>query len=170
MVDEWGRVIFAADDAAELLMQGYDITEICIDPDPMIERYNRACLGHNKADYLIHTPAAPSTTSTEEAARRQADWWMPDAYRQLDVRSKLLALCQNREQIERVTMEMDLFEALNFLPVLRLLCFLVDHWRANGVVWGVGRGSSVASYCLYLIGVHRIDSLAYQLDISEFLR
>ena len=35
---------------------------------------------------------------------------------------------------------------------------------------GVGRGSSVASYILYLIGVHRIDSIKYNLDWKEFLR
>jgi DNA polymerase III alpha subunit len=34
----------------------------------------------------------------------------------------------------------------------------------------VGRGSSVASYVLYLLGVHRIDSMFYDLDPSEFLR
>jgi DNA polymerase III alpha subunit len=37
-------------------------------------------------------------------------------------------------------------------------------------VWGVGRGSSVASYVLFLIGVHRIDSMKYNLDYKEFLR
>jgi DNA polymerase III alpha subunit len=38
------------------------------------------------------------------------------------------------------------------------------------LIWGVGRGSSVASYVLYKLGVHRIDSLYYDLDPAEFLR
>jgi DNA polymerase III alpha subunit len=42
--------------------------------------------------------------------------------------------------------------------------------RKENIVWGVGRGSSVASYVLYLIGVHKIDSLYYNLDVEEFLR
>ena len=42
--------------------------------------------------------------------------------------------------------------------------------KQNNLIWGVGRGSSVASYVLYLLGVHRIDSLHYNLDIAEFLR
>jgi DNA polymerase III alpha subunit len=41
---------------------------------------------------------------------------------------------------------------------------------ANRVIWGVGRGSSVASFVLYKLGVHRVDSLYYNLDINEFLR
>jgi DNA polymerase III alpha subunit len=42
--------------------------------------------------------------------------------------------------------------------------------RANNIVWGVGRGSSVASYVLFLIGIHKVDSLYYDLPIEEFLR
>ena len=42
--------------------------------------------------------------------------------------------------------------------------------RDNGVIWGVGRGSSVASYVLYLIGIHKVDSMYYDLPINEFLR
>jgi DNA polymerase III alpha subunit len=38
------------------------------------------------------------------------------------------------------------------------------------IIWGVGRGSSVASYVLYKLGVHRINSLYYNLDATEFLR
>jgi DNA polymerase III alpha subunit len=38
------------------------------------------------------------------------------------------------------------------------------------VLWGVGRGSSVASYCLYILGVHKVDSIKYELDIHEFLK
>jgi DNA polymerase III alpha subunit len=48
--------------------------------------------------------------------------------------------------------------------------YVVDTLRANNVVWGVGRGSSVASYVLFIIGVHKIDSVKYDLDWREFLR
>ncbi len=54
--------------------------------------------------------------------------------------------------------------------VLNLLLYLVDHFRTNKIVWGVGRGSSVASYILYLIGIHKVDSIKYDLDIGEFLK
>jgi DNA polymerase III alpha subunit len=54
--------------------------------------------------------------------------------------------------------------------LLFYLKYLVDAMRENKIVWGVGRGSSVASYVLYLIGVHRIDSIKYDLDIKEFLK
>ena len=47
---------------------------------------------------------------------------------------------------------------------------LVDVSKENNIVLGVGRGSSVASYILYLLGIHKVDSLAYNLDIKEFLK
>jgi DNA polymerase III alpha subunit len=40
----------------------------------------------------------------------------------------------------------------------------------NQLIWGVGRGSSVASFVLYKLKVHRINSMYYELDPAEFLR
>jgi DNA polymerase III alpha subunit len=54
--------------------------------------------------------------------------------------------------------------------VLKYLKYLVDVMTQNQLIWGVGRGSSVASFVLYKIGVHRVDSLYYDLDIKEFLK
>jgi DNA polymerase III alpha subunit len=48
--------------------------------------------------------------------------------------------------------------------------YVVDTLRNNQVVWGVGRGSSVASYVLFIIGVHKIDSVKYKLPINEFFK
>jgi DNA polymerase III alpha subunit len=82
----------------------------------------------------------------------------------------LLDKCQNDEEKLRVQMEYDLFEKKDFIRVLQFLMYFVDTLRANNIVWGVGRGSSVASFSLFLIGVHKINPLLYNLDITEFLR
>ena len=42
--------------------------------------------------------------------------------------------------------------------------------RKNKFIWGVGRGSSVSSYILYLIGVHRVNSLKFGFDIKDYLK
>ena len=62
------------------------------------------------------------------------------------------------------------FERRGMFDLLRYMVYLVDFMRDNNIVWGVGRGSSVASYVLYLIGVHKVDSIQYGLDWREFLR
>lgn len=63
-----------------------------------------------------------------------------------------------------------MYQDRDAFDLLRYLKYLVDTMRANNVVWGVGRGSSVASFVLYLIGVHKINSLSYDLDPTEFLK
>ena len=54
--------------------------------------------------------------------------------------------------------------------LLKYMVYLVDFMRENDIVWGVGRGSSVSSYVLYLIGVHKVDSVQFDLDYHEFMR
>ena len=97
---------------------------------------------------------------------------IPQYYKEINVEQYIRNLAQSTgpEGQARVEMELGLFQARNLYPVLQLLIYIVDTMRKNNIVWGVGRGSSVASYCLYLIGIHKIDSLKYNLDIREFLK
>ncbi|RYD68017.1 MAG: hypothetical protein EOP83_01585 [Verrucomicrobiaceae bacterium] len=112
---------------------------------------------------LSHSPEA-------EHRQRATQWLICEELRTLDVRDHLLALCTTDEQRDRVNEEMDLYEARELVPLLQTMICLVEHFKESGIVWGVGRGSSVASYVLYLIKVHRIDSLRFGLSIHEFLK
>ena len=100
----------------------------------------------------------------------QDKWTMPDEYKQLDIAKWVLDRCQTQEELQRVGEELLLYQERNLFDLLRQLKYTIDTWRSNNIVWGVGRGSSVASYVLYLMGVHRINSMYYDLDINEFLR
>jgi hypothetical protein len=166
-IDEAGRVWFAGCDAPELLLRGFDISALLFQPSPEIDEYNAWCERFDKADYQLTAP--PALVGADQQGR-VAEWRIAAPYHELDVRAVVLSRCTSECERQRVNDEMDQFEKRNLLPVLRLMFMLVDHFRANNIVWGVGRGSSVASYVLFLIGVHKIDSLAYDLDITEFLR
>ena len=100
----------------------------------------------------------------------QSEWFMPDEYKQLTIQNYVLNKCKTDKEIERVSEELKAFRERDMFNLLRYMVYLVDFMRENNIVWGVGRGSSVASYVLYLIGVHRINSIQYGLDWREFLR
>lgn len=99
----------------------------------------------------------------------QKNWFMPDNYCP-DLIEFLYSKCKTDIEKSRVIEELKLFTEHNMFDLLFYLKYLVDTMREHNIVWGVGRGSSVSSYILYLIGVHKIDSIKYDLDIKEFLR
>jgi DNA polymerase III alpha subunit len=99
----------------------------------------------------------------------QDDWFMPNEYKNMDIEGFLVNQCP-KEHYARLIEELEEFRSRNMLPLLRVLKYIVDTLRTNNVLWGVGRGSSVASYVLFLLGVHKIDSIKYNLDWREFLR
>lgn len=99
----------------------------------------------------------------------QADWFIPEDYKNLDIESYLVTICPE-DNYQRLIDELQEFRARNMLMLLRTLKYLIDTLKANNIIWGVGRGSSVSSYVLYLLGVHKIDSIKYNLDWKEFLR
>jgi DNA polymerase III alpha subunit len=103
---------------------------------------------------------------------------IPEHYKSLDVKEYVSKLVESKsgdsdisvKAKARVDMELTEFESRNLFPVLRILIYIIDTMRKHKLVWGVGRGSSVASYVLYLLGIHKVDSLKYNLDIKEFLK
>ena len=101
---------------------------------------------------------------------QQSKWTMPVEYKELDIAKWVLDRCKTQEELQRVGKELLLYQERNLFDLLRQLKYVIDVWRSNNIVWGVGRGSSVASYVLYLLGVHKINSIYYDLDIEEFLR
>jgi len=98
-------------------------------------------------------------------------WNMPDEYRSIDIRQHISNTHSlSQEQWARVDIELEEFKQRNLIDLLRFFVYFVDTIRNSNVIYGVGRGSSIASYVLYLLKVHRIDSFKYNLDIKEFLK
>ena len=116
------------------------------------------------------TPTSDSVSQQQFDLQRQSQWFMPQAYRDLDIAQHVLSLCQEPAQLQRAGQELMMYQERDLFDLLRYLKYLVDVMREHGIIWGVGRGSSVSSYVLYLLGVHKIDSLFYDLEPSEFLR
>jgi DNA polymerase III alpha subunit len=112
----------------------------------------------------------PTVSVEENDKKNQSEWFIPKEYKELDIARWLLDQCKSETQYLRVVEELELYVQHNMIDVLLCIKYLVDYMREHDIVWGVGRGSSVASYCLYLIGVHKVDSIKYQLDIKEFLK
>jgi len=98
------------------------------------------------------------------------NWFMPDAYKEMDIKKYVLDLCRTDEEIDRVKIELAEYEKRNLLMLLKQMKYIVDTLRKNNIVWGVGRGSSVASYVLHLLGVHKINSIKYDIPLNEFFK
>lgn len=101
---------------------------------------------------------------------KMSNWYMPVEYQNFDIAKFVLDQCSSESELQRAGEELLLFQERDMFPLLRYLKYLVDLMRENNIVWGVGRGSSVASFVLFLLGVHKINSMYYGLDIEEFLK
>ena len=143
----------------ELLYRGDSIHDIAFES---INQFNSFC---EELDIL---PISNQTIINK-------DYNIPQHYKELDVekfiRSKIPTSGQDvKIKTARVERELAMYKERGLYPILQLLIYIVDTMRQNNLVWGVGRGSSVASYLLYILGVHKVDSHKYELDIKEFLK
>jgi DNA polymerase III alpha subunit len=164
--DQYGQIIYNESDLVSMIMRDATIEGMLVEPGVTLE---------TASAYLEQVPdlveyAFTDMTVAEFDVMKQNSWHMPDEYKELDIAEYILSLCDSDEKLQRCGQELLLFQERNLFDLLRYLKYLVDTLQSNNMIWGVGRGSSVASYVLYLLGVHRIDSMFYDLDPNEFLR
>lgn len=170
--NKFGEIVLDETDLCNLVMQGRALAELQqVTVDPTVD-----------LESLIHVLEDPSALATwtfpedsdlsvpDYDAVKQREWHMPEQYRDMDIAAHILGLCRSEAELQRCGHELMLYQERGLFDLLRYLTYLVAVMRDNQVIWGVGRGSSVASYVLYLLGVHRIDSMFYDLDVGEFLR
>ena len=169
--NKFGEQIYTQDDVCDLLMQGHDLA---VFQGMIVDRISTEEMAHileNVPSFIEYDKISQEDLTTEAYDHRcQSTWFMPDEYKQLDIAAHVLNLCKTDAELQRVGEELLLFQERDLFNLLRYLKYLVDVMQENHVIWGVGRGSSVASYVLYLLGVHRINSMYYDLDPREFLR
>ena len=164
--DKFGVPVYNSCDLFDLIYQGNSdkITEILVDLDQEIRSLKQV-------SNLFINEYVPDAVSIQEFDKKSQNvWYMPDEYKNFDIEHYVLSLIDSDAAKSRVLEELNEYKNRNMLDLLRWLKYFVDHSLKNDILWGVGRGSSVASYILYLIGVHHIDSIKYNLDWREFLR
>ena len=140
-----------------VIRHGPEILDLCV-TDPKIIKEYLDRLDLERLDY----PRPPDEIDTKK-------WFVPENYSP-NLVEYLYSCCTTQEQTDRVSLELELFVKHDMYEVLHVMKYIVDTLRANKVVWGVGRGSSVSSYVLFLIGIHKIDSIKYNLPIEEFFK
>lgn len=163
--DEYGTVIYQDHDIFDLMYQGItDLSGVISMGTPDVIKFNE------NSEQQISIYQRPGITVEEFDAKRQSEWLIPIEYQSFDIYEYCVNNCKTEQELVRCMEELVLFEKLNLIPVISVLKYIVDQMRAYNVLWGVGRGSSVASYVLYKLDIHRIDSIKYDLDYTEFLR
>lgn len=166
--DIFGNPLYETPDLIELLYQGFE----SIEKLNVVKHSQDIVIFNEMADVQINQYVIPDCSIAEYDNLMQSNWYMPDEYKKLDIEDYLISLCVDKTEIEqeRVALELVEYQKRNLFNLLRWLKYFVDTARENNIVWGVGRGSSVSSYVLYLMGIHKIDSVKYELDYQEFFK
>lgn len=167
--DQFGQVFVSTDDLVDIIYR---------DPESALDQYLvsnpeefNSSVKQTSAEFSTLKKYQLSNLNLDEFdSKLQSQWYMPEEYKNLDIAKWVLDQCKVPEELQRVGEELLLFLDRNLFDLLRYLKYLVDVMRKNNIVWGVGRGSSTASYVLYIIGVHKINSLYYDIPINDFLK
>lgn len=108
-------------------------------------------------------------------------WKLPPEFLSLDVEQHVSVVfgerltglaydsAQTEEAITRVARELAEFEARGLTDLLRVIIFVMSRFKETGQVYGVGRGSSCASFVLFILGLHAVDPIKFNVPLEEFM-
>lgn len=139
-----------------ILHHGIEIIDQCDCSDDISQYVNKITI--DKLNYPIPKKSIDKN-----------NWFMPDEYKSMDIEKFLIEICP-ASNLERLNLELIEYRKRNLITLLKQMKYIIDTLKKNNIVWGVGRGSSVASYTLFLLGVHKIDSVKYKLPLDEFFK
>ena len=169
MMNKFGDYVLNEKEVVNVLYNNpnVDLTKLNI---THVEKFNDAIANLYLPNGKLEQYIEPNISVEEFDKQYQQNWYMPQEYKELDIAEYLLNLCQTDAELQRVGLELLEYQKIDFFDALCFLKYFVDIMREHNIVWGVGRGSSVASYVLYLLGIHKIDSIKYNLSPDEFFK
>ena len=153
-ITEYGQVILSTQEVFDALYAGKitDLGTIFLEDPAECTKFCESVKKNYDTTGFVRFPTEPTVSQAEFDKANQAQWFMPEDYCP-NLIEMLYSMCTTPEQTDRVSKELELFIQHGMYDLLYYLKYLVDTMRENNIVWGVGRGSSVASYVLYLIGI-----------------
>lgn len=108
------------------------------------------------------------------------EWQLDPAYLEIDLdeyvgslfEARLPSLNYTDEQVEiainRIADELQEIRQRGMVEFTQTVIYILDTMKQNNLVWGVGRGSSCASYVLFLLGLHVVDCVKMDISMEEF--
>lgn len=158
--DKFGQFIFDEDDISDIIMQGNSISDSTF----LVEKIDDSDVKS------LQKYTEPNISVEEFDSINQSNWYMSQEYKDMDIAEYILSLCESDEELQRCGHELIMYQERDLFNLLKYMKYLVDTMEKNHILWGVGRGSSVSSFVLFKLKVHKINSMYYNLDVSEFLR
>ena len=165
-----GVSVLEPEQIGHFLLSGMNPSQIRVgEMTPEIERFNENVLSSERISANIL-----------EDLEFDYSWKLPQKYLAIDISEHVMGVfsgriaslnytpAQTEQAILRVDRELKEYETRNLHDLLRAIIYILDRFKSENQVYGVGRGSSCASYILFLLGLHLVDSIKYEVPLDEF--
>lgn len=169
-IDDYGNIIYKEEGIIDRIMSGLSVDNLVMDNEKEVHNNNQYQELYDESIEILSTYSSPQLSIEDFDKNNQSDMFIPKEYININLYSYLKNKCKNQEEIKRIDYEYKLIVSRNMVSFFKCMIFLVDNFRKHDIIWGVGRGSSVSSFSLYLIGIHKINSILYDLDPHEFFK
>lgn len=140
---------------AQRILNGENVEGVKVASDRHSELYDKM----NNADISIEIEdihPTPDNQHTEEELNRLVEL-LTESARYSD----------NQKFVERLAVELDFFRRTYNIKFILKVIEVINNFKENDVLWGVGRGSSCASLVAYVLYINDINPVEYNIPFKE---
>jgi len=130
-------------------------------PHTVVVQYNRKYVGESKLELKAQFP------NPDPINWNHSDGDVERFVRLFRGTPRFSAYPDREAASDRFELEFDFFERNQYILFLVSLHDLIQQFKRDNVIWGVGRGSSCASFILYCLEVHDIDPIEFDIPFKE---
>lgn len=128
------------------------------------------------------TEAEQIRLEAPEPVSLDMSWRLPEEYRTLNLENRIVGEFMKRQDellrkygvekyddaVMRIAAEFEQIQKRGMTEFMRTIIYVLDTFRKEGIIWGVGRGSSCACYILFVLGLHSVDCVQHEIPLEEF--
>lgn len=105
----------------------------------------------------------------DESYNLDFTWGIPQEFLDIDLIDYFSKFITPENEL-RIIAELEMVLKLDIQEEFKTIIYVVHKLKEDKVLWGVGRGSSCSSYLLFLIGIHCVDCIKYDIPMTEFFK
>lgn len=164
-ISECGNMVLTTEGVIDMMMLAKDMHGVLIENTPELIKGLPVLEGA-----IVYDP------DTDDV--KEIKWAMFDMT-ETEIIDEIIDRCKNGKHADLMNddaymnrIEQELVEVVNeqqegFILSVAMICDTLDQ---NGILRGFGRGSSCASLLLFMLGVHDVDPVMYDIPMSEFFK
>lgn len=161
LITRSGKSVVSSETLALRIALGYDTSHLVTPESEDTEKFEYKT--GKSIKFMEEHDNPPEPKEQTEGYQEKVDYIL-EAVRESD------RFSGDEKELNRLDEEMEYFFKTGNIHFVYDVLKLIERFKKEDTLWGVGRGSSCASFLMYVLGINDVNPLIYNISFTEMTK